>query len=78
MTEPRKLSYLDGQAPSTQGEVVYYQDETAPPERAWRWKYVSADGHVVSRSEDAFKTRRGAMDEWNEIHAVVERLKKGR
>ena len=59
------------------GRVVYYQDESQPPNRAWKWRYVSIEGQVISHSDGCFKTRRGAVDDFNQIESVVNRLKKG-
>jgi len=59
------------------GRVVYYQDPSAAAHKAWRWKYVAVDGTVISMCDVTYKTRRGAMDNWNSIQAVVNRLKKG-
>lgn len=52
--------------------VVYYQDETAPSDHAWRWKCVSGDV-VLEISDRTFKTRRGAMDDWNRVQSVISR-----
>jgi hypothetical protein len=59
------------------GRVVYYQDPSAMLHKAWRWKYVDLDGTVISMSDKTYKTRRGAMDDWNNVQAVVDRLKRG-
>lgn len=55
--------------------IVYYQDDNDPPDHAWRWKYVSG-GTVISTSDRSFKTRRGAMDDWNNVQSVVARLRR--
>ena len=51
------------------GVVVYRHDEAG-----WRWELMAADGSVISASSEKFLTRRGAMDDWNAINRVVERL----
>ena len=50
------------------GVVVYYHDEDG-----WHWK-VTHDGATISSSDESFLTRRGAMDDWNQIQRVVDRL----
>jgi len=54
--------------------VIYYQDPAERPDCAWRWKYVSNGGMTVEVSDRTFKTRRGAMDDWNKVQSVVARL----
>lgn len=50
------------------GFVVYHHDEAG-----WHWK-LTDNGTVISSSDKAFLTRRGAMDDWNQINRVVKRL----
>ena len=50
------------------GIVVYYHEEDG-----WHWK-VTHDGAIISSSDESFLTRRGAMDDWNQIQRVVDRL----
>lgn len=69
-TYSRKVSLM------SDGVVVYYQDTDAPREHAWRWKFVAGET-VISSSDRTFKTRRGAMDDWNQVRSVVDRLKEG-
>lgn len=59
------------------GRVVFYQDDSEPRNQAWRWKFVTSDNTVITVSDVAFKTRRGAMDDWNRVERVVSRLERG-
>lgn len=76
----RRVSGATGKAwcckAMSEGVVVYYQDDDAPRDHAWRWKFVSGTT-VISSSDQTFKTRRGAMDDWNRVQSVVKRLEKG-
>lgn len=57
-----------------QGRVVFYQDDGEPRDHAWRWKFVSNDDVIIADSDESFKTRRGAIDDWNRIERVIARL----
>lgn len=57
-----------------EGVVVFYQDPEQPRGHAWRWKVVSNNGEVVTSSDQCFRTRRGAVDDWNQIQRVVQRF----
>lgn len=59
--------------PGAEGVVVFYQDRGQPGGHAWRWKLVGNNGEVVSSSDQCFRTRRGAVDDWNQIQRVVQR-----
>ena len=50
------------------GFVVYSHSA-----EGWRWN-LSQGGKVIATSSRAFLTRRGAMDDWNSVDRVVERL----
>ena len=52
------------------GFVVYHHDEAG-----WHWKCTTTDGATISKSDKSFLTRRGAMDDWNQIQRVVNRTK---
>lgn len=53
--------------------TFYYCDEKL----GWRWKcrVRLGDGFAEHQSTRSWRTRRGAIDDWNEVNRVIDRLR---
>ena len=53
------------------GHIVYYHQDGS-----WWWKLL-VNEEVTAHSERGWLTRRGAMDDWNHVKNVMDRLANG-